>query len=72
MASLRSGPKRRKVELDRVLGRTTPVNVGQVYTALNKLEKDGLVVTEFVARDDQRAEMKVYTLAPAGAEHLHR
>lgn len=61
-----------KVELDRVLGRTTPVNVGQIYTALSKLEKDGLVGTEFVAREDQRAEMKVYSLSPAGAEHLHR
>lgn len=61
-----------KVELDRVLGRTTPVNVGQVYTALNKLEKDELVHTEFVAREEQRAEMKVYSLSAAGAEHLHR
>lgn len=61
-----------KIELDRVLGRTTPVNVGQVYTALNKLEKDGLVLTEFVAREDQRAEMKVYSIAPTGADHLHR
>lgn len=60
-----------KVELDRLLGRTTPVNVGQIYTALSKLEKEGLVDTEFVARSDQRAEMKVYSLSPAGAEHLH-
>jgi DNA-binding PadR family transcriptional regulator len=60
-----------KVELDRVLGRTTPMNVGQIYTALNKLEKDGLVCTEFVPRTDQR-EMKVYSLSPTGAVHLHR
>lgn len=61
-----------KVELDRVLGRITPMNVGQVYTALNRLEKDGWVQTELVSREDQRAEMKVYSLSLLGAEHLHR
>jgi DNA-binding PadR family transcriptional regulator len=59
-----------KVELDKVLGRTTPVNVGQVYTALNKLEKEGLVEAALVPREDQRADMKVYHLAPAGVRHL--
>jgi DNA-binding PadR family transcriptional regulator len=59
-----------KVELDKVLGRTTPVNVGQVYTALAGLEKSGLVRTELVARDEQRAEMKVYSLSPAGRDRL--
>lgn len=61
-----------KVGLDEILGRTTPVNVGQVYTALNKLERDGLVQTEFISREDQRAEMKVYSLSQTGSDHLHR
>lgn len=61
-----------KIELDRLLGRTTPVNVGQVYTALNRLEKDGHVEVTFVAREDQRAEMKVYSLSAAGTDYLHR
>lgn len=60
-----------KTELDQVLGRTTPVNVGQVYTALNRLEKDGHVDITFVPREDQRAEMKVYSLSETGAEYLH-
>lgn len=61
-----------KIELDRLLGRTTPVNVGQVYTALNRLEKESFVQVQFVPREDQRADMKVYSLSPEGADHLHR
>lgn len=61
-----------KTELDRLLGRTTPVNVGQVYTALNRLERDGHVEVAFVAREDQRAEIKVYSVSEAGADYLHR
>lgn len=61
-----------KVALDRLLGRTTPVNVGQVYTALSKLEKDGLVRAELVARErDARSETKVFHLTDAGAAELH-
>lgn len=60
-----------KLALDQVLGRTTPVNVGQVYTALNKLEKDGLVSAEFVARDE-RSETKVFHLSTAGESELQR
>lgn len=58
-----------KVSLDRVLGETTKINVGQVYTAINKLEKDGLILAELVVRDE-RTEMKVYRLAPAGEQEL--
>lgn len=60
-----------KVSLDRALGQTSKFNVGQVYTALGKLEKDGLIAASFVARDD-RADMKVYHLTDAGQAELDR
>lgn len=60
-----------KLALDRLLGRTTPMNVGQVYTALNKLEKDGLIGAELVSRSD-RQELKVYHLTSTGAAALHQ
>jgi DNA-binding PadR family transcriptional regulator len=59
-----------KVSLDRVLGRTSPINVGQIYTALNKLEKDGLVEARMVPREEQD-EVKVYHLTAAGEAELH-
>ncbi|MDF2626544.1 MAG: PadR family transcriptional regulator [Symbiobacteriaceae bacterium] len=59
-----------KVSLDRTLGQTSKFNVGQVYTALGKLEKDGLVEPEFVSRDE-RSEMKVFHLTAAGRAELN-
>ncbi len=58
-----------KVSLDRVLGETTKINVGQVYTAINKLEKNGLITANLVARED-RTDLKVYHLTPAGEQEL--
>ncbi|MFZ5817458.1 MAG: helix-turn-helix transcriptional regulator, partial [Bacillota bacterium] len=58
-----------KVALDRTLGQTSKFNVGQVYTALAKLEKEGLIAPEFVPRED-RSEMKVYHITAAGRAEL--
>lgn len=60
-----------KVSLDQVLGRTSRFNVGQVYTALGKLEKEGLVAPALVAREE-RSETKVYHLTEAGTAELAR
>lgn len=60
-----------KTALDRLFGRTTPVNVGQVYTAIAKLERDGLVRAERVARAD-RSELKVFHLTENGSAELQR
>lgn len=60
-----------KLALDQVLGRTSPVNVGQVYTAISKLEKEGLITGQLVARDE-RSETKVFSLTPMGEAELHR
>lgn len=58
-----------KVSLDRALGQTSKFNVGQVYTALGKLEKEALIEAEFVSRDE-RSEMKVFHLTAAGRAEL--
>lgn len=60
-----------KVTLDQAMGQTSRFNVGQVYTALGKLEKDGLVTTELVARDE-RSDTKVYHLTAEGRAELAR
>ncbi|MGE5672937.1 MAG: PadR family transcriptional regulator [Mycobacterium leprae] len=58
-----------KISLEQVLGRTSKVNVGQVYTALAKLEKEGLVTADRVARE-QGTDMKVYALTASGQAEL--
>jgi len=58
-----------KISLDRVLGETSKVNVGQVYTAISKLEKEGLIAADLVARDE-KPDMKVFRLTEAGAREL--
>jgi DNA-binding PadR family transcriptional regulator len=56
-----------KSEFEAATGRMWPLNVGQVYTTLARLERDGLVQANVVA-DDQ----KVYRLTDAGREELER
>jgi DNA-binding PadR family transcriptional regulator len=60
-----------KVTLDRTLGGVTRFNVGQVYTALNKLDKDGFIAGERVARDE-KGETTVFHLTAQGTEALRQ
>lgn len=43
----------------------SPLNFGQVYTTLDRLERDGLVSHHTVEQDERPAK-KVYELTPAG------
>ena len=43
------------------------LNIGQIYTTLRRLERDGLVVQE-VVRQPARPDKKVFSLTPAGHE----
>ena len=45
-----------------------PLNAGQVYTTLQRLERDGLVVGRDVPEDGR--QKRVYELTPAGREAL--
>ena len=55
-----------KTEFETVTGGVWKLNVGQVYTTLDRLERDGLVHVEVSADDGQ----KLYTLTPAGQDEL--
>ena len=55
-----------KREFERATGDAWTLNVGQVYTTLRRLERDGLVVTEPGGADDQQR----YRLTPSGSSEV--
>jgi DNA-binding PadR family transcriptional regulator len=46
------------------------LNFGQVYTTLDRLQRDGLVAHEVVSQSE-RPDKKVYALTEAGRKELH-
>ena len=69
LALLSEGPKyglRLQNEFEARTGEVWPLNVGQVYTTLQRLERDGLVETD----DDGERSQKRYRMTPAGAHEL--
>lgn len=60
-----------KTSFEETLGGTWEVNIGQIYSTLGRLERDGLVEGE---RVDQKSlpTKKIYTLTEAGKEALTR
>jgi DNA-binding PadR family transcriptional regulator len=56
-----------KTEFETATGDVWPLNVGQVYTTLGRLERDGLVIAE---ADDEG--QKVYEITEAGRGELRR
>jgi DNA-binding PadR family transcriptional regulator len=70
LALLSEEPKyglRLQSEFESRTGEVWPLNVGQVYTTLQRLERDGLVETDDDAGDRAR---KRYRVTPAGAREL--
>ncbi len=57
-----------KIEFETATGAVWPLNVGQVYTTLERLERDGLVAR--TNRDDDTLAQKRYELTAAGREEL--
>ncbi len=57
-----------RVEFEASTGAAWPLNIGQVYTTLARLERDGLVAPG--GEDDQGRA--VYTITEAGREELER
>lgn len=71
LALFADGPKygyQLRTEFEARTGGTWPVNVGQVYTTLERLERDGLVAAEGT-NDEGRA---VYAITDAGRAALDR
>jgi DNA-binding PadR family transcriptional regulator len=70
LALLREGPKfglRLQNEFESRTGQVWPLNVGQVYTTLQRLERDGLVETDDAANERAR---KRYRITAAGDRAL--
>jgi DNA-binding PadR family transcriptional regulator len=70
LALLREGPKyglRLQNEFEARTGEVWPLNVGQVYTTLQRLERDGLVETD--DGEDERSR-KRYRITSAGGREL--
>jgi DNA-binding PadR family transcriptional regulator len=53
-------------EFEARTGEVWPLNVGQVYTTLQRLERDGLVESD----DHEEGPQKTYTITPAGSIEL--
>jgi DNA-binding PadR family transcriptional regulator len=71
LALLREGPKyglRLQNEFESRTGEVWPLNVGQVYTTLQRLERDGLVETD--GEDERSQKQKRYRITSAGAQEL--
>ncbi|MCZ7662351.1 MAG: PadR family transcriptional regulator [Thermoleophilia bacterium] len=58
-----------KAALDGELVPLSPLNFGQIYTTLERLERDGLVVHQVVAQEE-RPDKKVFSLTPQGRAEL--
>jgi DNA-binding PadR family transcriptional regulator len=60
-----------KHAFEAMLGGTWPLNVGQVYTTLARLGRDGLVESQVVPQD-LLPDRKTYSLTESGQEELER
>jgi DNA-binding PadR family transcriptional regulator len=70
LALLSEGPKyglQLREEFEARTGEVWPLNVGQVYTTLQRLERDGLVVSDDAAEEGPQ---KSFRITPAGAREL--
>ncbi|MEH1129266.1 PadR family transcriptional regulator [Micromonospora sp. CPCC 206061] len=69
LALLSEGPKyglQLRQEFESRTGEVWPLNVGQVYTTLQRLERDGLVVSE-----GSGGPQNVFTITPSGSGELN-
>ena len=67
LALLREGPRygyQLKTEFEAATGGVWTINVGQVYTTLERLDRDGLVML------DERDDQKLYSITLAGVDEL--
>ena len=73
LALLSEGPKyglQLREEFEARTGEVWPLNVGQVYTTLQRLERDGLVAALDDAGGSERGPQKAYRITAAGTTEL--
>ncbi|MFI0978080.1 PadR family transcriptional regulator [Streptomyces sp. NPDC021093] len=71
LALLEQGPRygsQLRTEFESRTGATWPLNVGQVYTTLSRLERDGMVAPH----GDDDAGHPLYAITDAGRDELHQ
>src|SRR6187455_1531228 len=72
LALLSEGPKyglQLGQEFEAGTGEVWPLNVGQVYTTLQRLERDGFVESDGSGSGTAKTQ-NAYTITPAGADEL--
>src|SRR5271167_1700649 len=72
LALLSEGPKygfQLRQEFETSTGEVWPLNVGQVYTTLQRLERDGLAASDDVESDERQRN---YRITEQGGEELTR
>jgi len=72
LALLAEGPKhgyQLKIEFEAAMGGSWPLNIGQVYTTLQRCARDGLIEPTDATGEDVR--QRPYRLTEAGREVLH-
>ncbi len=70
LALLSEGPKyglQLKEEFEAGTGEVWPLNVGQVYTTLQRLERDGFIASE---GDEEEGPQKAYRITAEGGQEL--
>lgn len=75
LALLGEGPRygaALRAEFEERTGGTWPLNVGQVYTTLGRLERDGLVTREGATGQDADSATIRYAVTPAGRAEVAR
>ena len=73
LALLSEGPKyglQLREEFEARTGEVWPLNVGQVYTTLQRLERDGLVAALDGEKAGEPGPQKAFRITPAGEEEL--
>lgn len=74
LALLQDGPKygyQLRAEFESATGSTWPLNIGQVYSTLARLERDGLVEAADTAGDENDDSRSRYRVTDAGRAELH-
>src|SRR6187455_290113 len=73
LALLDEGPRhgyQLKTDFEAITGGVWPLNVGQVYTTLDRLERDGLVTSHDDPSRATGGPQRTYALTAAGREEL--
>ncbi len=59
-------------EIETELGVNWSINYGQIYTTLDRLERDGLVIQSDTVAVNDAPDRKLYTITPAGQDELNK